>query len=67
MKMNNYEKQAEDFLKETKTEFKVKFVKHDLYFTDDKETRDIYKITLKKGNNKFNIHQMLFINIRCIL
>ena len=47
---NDYQKQADDFLKETGTTFKAKFYKHDKYFADDKERRDIYKITLRREN-----------------
>ncbi len=47
-----YDKQAEQFLNETETTFKVKFLKNGLYFQDDKEPRDIYKITLKRGDKK---------------
>jgi len=59
--MTDYEKQAEDFLKATKTEFKTVFFKHDKHFPEDKETRDIYKITLKCGERKytFNFGQSL--------
>jgi len=44
---SEYTKQAEKFLKETKTSFKYKYYKNDVYFPDDRESRDIYKITLK--------------------
>ena len=52
--MTDYNKQAQDFLKETGTEFKVNFVKNGLYFDDDTEPRDIYKITLKRGDREFS-------------
>lgn len=51
--MNKYEKQAEKFLKKTKTELKTRFLKNDFYFNDDKEKRDIYEITLKKGERSY--------------
>ena len=51
--MNEYEAQAEQFLKETETTFKTEFLKNGLYFEDDKETRDIYLITLKRGERIF--------------
>lgn len=44
----DYQKQGEDFLKETGTEMSVKFVGNDYYFDDDKETRDIYRVTLTR-------------------
>ena len=52
--MSEYDKQAEQFLKETETEFKVEFLENGLYFLDDTKTRDIYKITLKKGERVYN-------------
>ena len=51
---SEYETQAENFLKETKTTFKAKFLKNDFYFPDDKEARDIYKITLKKEGKSYS-------------
>jgi len=50
---SEYDKQAEEFLKKTGTEFKVTFLRNGLYFGDDKEERDIYKITLKRGEREF--------------
>jgi len=52
--MDEYNKQAEKFLKETGTEFKVKFVKNGIYFDGDTEPRDIYLITLKRGYREFS-------------
>jgi hypothetical protein len=58
---SEYDIQAENFLKETQTKFKAKYFKHDFYFPDDKETRDIYKITLKtpKGSYTFTFGQSI--------
>ena len=53
--MNDYEQQAKQFLKETQTTFKAEFVKHDKHFNDDKVKRDIYKITLERGNRSFKV------------
>jgi|TARA_R100000789_G_C3005335_1_gene149904 hypothetical protein len=58
----DYEKQATDFLKETETEFKAVFIKNGLYSPfNDEEPRDIYKITLKKGERiyKFRFGQSI--------
>lgn len=52
--INDYQKQAIDFLEQTGTKFDVEFVKHGKHFIDDKEERDIYKITLKRGNRSFS-------------
>lgn len=52
----DYQKQANDFLKATNTTFKSSFKKHDLYFQDDKEERDIYTIVLKNDIHKFRFN-----------
>lgn len=54
MKTTDYEKQAQDFLKETGATIKIKFKKNDFYFADDKETRDIYRINLKRDGKSYN-------------
>lgn len=68
MKTNNnqtqkseYDIQAENFLKETNTEFKAEFLRHDFYFPSDKTKRDIYEITLKRGERvyKFTFGQSI--------
>jgi hypothetical protein len=51
--MTDYEKQANDFLVKTGTEFSVKFDRFDKYFPEDEEERDIYLITLKRGERKY--------------
>lgn len=51
--MNEYEEQAQKFLNQTNTEFKAEFIKYDLYFDDEKEKRDIYQITLKRGERVY--------------
>lgn len=59
--ITDYQKQAQDFLKKTGAKLSVKFLKHDKYFDDDKESRDIYSCTLKRGNKsyKFNFGQSI--------
>ena len=59
--MSEYDEQAEKFLTETDTEFKAEFLKNGKHFEDDKELRDIYLITLKRGDReyKFNFGQSL--------
>lgn len=49
----DYQKQANDFLKKANATFKAKFIKNDVYFTDDKQTRDIYRITLTRNGQKW--------------
>lgn len=50
--MNNYEQQAQDFLNKTQTTFAAEFIKNDFHFDGDQEKRDIYKITLQRGDRK---------------
>ena len=52
--INESEKKAIDFLKKTNVTIKIKFLKHDFYFQDDKEKRDIYKITLKREKKNYS-------------
>lgn len=58
---SEYEIQAEDFLKKTNTTFKADFVRNGKHFTDDKEDRDIYEITLTRGERvyKFDFGQSI--------
>lgn len=51
--INEYEKQANDFLKATNTSFHTSYKRHDYYFPDDKEARDIYYITLKNSSHRY--------------
>lgn len=51
--MEECEQQANKFLEKTGTEFKIVFLKNDKYFDDNKETRDIYEITLKRGEREY--------------
>lgn len=48
-----YDKQAMDFLKSTNTDLTIKFIKNDYHFDGDKEKRDIYKFTFKRGSRSF--------------
>lgn len=50
---NEREKQAQDFLTKTNTTIDIVFLKNGKHFIDDKEDRDIYKITLKRGARKY--------------
>lgn len=45
--VNEYNQQAAEFMKATKTRITVRFYYHAKYFIDDKEERDIYTITLR--------------------
>mgnify|MGYP006921432348 CR=1 FL=1 len=52
----DYQKQAIDFLQSTNTEFKAEFLRNGKHFNDDKEVRDIYKITLKRGTRQYSFN-----------
>ena len=52
--MSEYDLQAEKFLKETETTFKAEFLKNGKHFDSDDAPRDIYLITLKRGEREFN-------------
>ena len=54
--MNECDKQANDFLKETKTSFEAVFETYGKHFDDDKESRNIYKITLKRNGKQFSFN-----------
>lgn len=47
--MNEYDQQAADFLSSTDTEFKAEFLGNRKHFDSDEETRDVYRITLKRN------------------
>lgn len=47
--MDEYEKQAYTFCVRTNTTIKVDWLRYDKYFPSDTQRRDIYGITLKKG------------------
>lgn len=53
--MNEYTKQAQDFLKATKTTFKAVFIENTPHFSDDTESRDIFKVSFKRGNKSFSL------------
>ena len=52
--MNEYNKQAEEFLKKTDSSLKIEFKENGVYpnFSDE-EKRDIYNITLTKGEREY--------------
>jgi hypothetical protein len=47
-KKSIFEYKAEEFLQKTGTKMKAEFLTNNFYFYDDKEARDIYKITLAR-------------------
>jgi len=57
----DYQKQAQDFLDKTGAKLSISYLKHGKYFDDDKDSRDIYSCTLKRGKKsyKFNFGQSI--------
>lgn len=51
--MDKYIKQAQDFLKKTGTKLDIEYIGHGQHFEDDKETRDIYRFTIKREGRKY--------------
>lgn len=54
--MSEYEQQAQQFLKDTGAELRIAFHRNGKHFEDDKSTRDIYDITLIRGNRVYNFY-----------
>ena len=49
----NYEEQVNNFLRDTGAKIKIRFLKKDKYFHDDKEARNIYTFTISRGGRKY--------------
>ena len=52
----NYEKQAADFLRKTGSTIEIKFSHNGKHFDNDKQTRDIYKVTISKGERSYTFN-----------
>jgi hypothetical protein len=50
----DYNAQAEELLKKLGAELSVQFVENGKHFADDTDTRDIYKVTLKRGRRSYS-------------
>lgn len=53
---SQYDEACELIAKEMNLEFKAEFLKNDFHFEGDKDKRDIYKITLKRGRRKYSFN-----------
>jgi hypothetical protein len=51
---NKHDNFLNDFLASTNTEINVQFLKNDYHFAGDKDKRDIYQVTIKRGQRKFS-------------
>lgn len=54
IEQSEYDKAAELVAKELGIEMITKFFKNDYHFAGDKDTRDIYKVTLKRGSREYS-------------
>jgi hypothetical protein len=50
---NEYDIQAEEFLKSTGITIEIKFSHNGKHFDDDKSNRDIYDVIIKRGTRKY--------------
>lgn len=50
---NTYICTVQQFLNKTKTSFEAKFLRYGVHFDEDKTCRDIYQITLKRGERSY--------------
>jgi len=51
--MTDYEKQAKEFLKRVRGSIEIQFVEYGRHFYDDKESRNIYRFTIKRGGKSY--------------
>ena len=51
--MNEYEKQAQDFLASTGTELTVEYEGYRKYFPNDKEKRAVFEFTLRRAGKEY--------------
>jgi len=52
--MNDYDKQAEDFLEKTNSTLRIEYLRHDYYWPKDEAKRNIYKFTLQKNGRRYS-------------
>ncbi len=52
--MTNYEQQAQDFLTKHNATIKINFLECAPYFSDDKESRNIYRFTIKRNGKQYS-------------
>jgi hypothetical protein len=54
--MDEYLKQAKDFLEKTNTKVNIRFKKFGKHFFDDKEARNIYRVTIRRDKRSFSLN-----------
>lgn len=52
--MNEYEKQAQDFLEETGATIETRFLRYDKYFANDTKKRLVYGFTITRNGHEYN-------------
>ena len=53
--MSKYTEQADRFLKAHGLKFKAVYIEHGYHFPDDKEERDIYRLSIHRGRRSFSV------------
>lgn len=53
---DSYDEMAEQFLKDTKTKFSVKWIGYRKHFVDDKQCRHIFLCTFKRNGKQFSVN-----------
>lgn len=56
MEATEYTTIAENLLKSMNVKFKTKFVKYYFHFDDDKERRDIFRVSFQRGAKRFSLN-----------
>ena len=51
----DYQKQGEEFLSKHGVSMKVTYIDHKPYFQEDKESRDVYRVTFSRNGKRFGI------------
>lgn len=54
--MSTYTETAENVLSKMNVTFKTKFIKHDYHFSEDKEMRDIFRVSFHRGKKSFSLN-----------
>src|SRR5690606_4584821 len=52
----DYNKKTTNFLTLTNTKINIEFLKNDYHFINDESKRDIYKVTIKRGNREYSFN-----------
>lgn len=51
----NYTKEASDLLQQMGVKFSARFIQYGAHFNDDKESRDIFRVSFSRGRNRFSL------------